>query len=121
MNRPCYGEERTLLLNRTKIVVDLMKTPWEMPVMRLLMCAGCGALVVSNWTGEPTPFDKTHLVQTATAEIADAAICYLQNEQSRCRIVDAVRAFVTQQLTMQNAVAKMFAQIKPKPERSTGR
>jgi len=121
MNRPCYGEERTRLLNRTKIVVDLMKTPWEMPVMRLLMCAGCGALVVSNWTGEPTPFDKGHLVQAPTEKIADAAICYLQNEQSRRWIVDAVRAFVTQQLTMQNAVAKMFAQMRPELERSRGR
>ncbi len=106
-----YGRERTELLNRARIVLDIMRTPWEMPVLRLLMCASCGAMVVSNWTGEPAPFDTGHLAQVDTDEMAEAAVHYLKHEPEWQAIAGAAQAFVTRELTMQRSLESILETI----------
>ncbi len=104
----CYGQQRTELLNRTRIVLDIIRLPWEMPVMRLLMSMACGALVISNWTGEPVPFTKEHFVQTDTQNLAEAIIYYLKNENQRQNIADSAHKFITEKLTLQNSVLQIL-------------
>jgi hypothetical protein len=55
VERGCHGEQRTALLNRTKIVLNLLKYPWDTPWMRWAMSSACGALVVSEPLSDPTP------------------------------------------------------------------
>lgn len=104
----CYGQQRTNILNRTKIVLDLIRVPWEMPLMRLLMSMSCGALVVSNWLGNPDPFSRKHLVQVDTKDIVKAVIYYLEHENERQIIVDDAYQFVTQEATMKNSISKII-------------
>jgi hypothetical protein len=100
----CYGKERTRLLNRARIVLDLPRLPWEMPLIRLLMCMGCGALVVSNWTGDPAPFARKHLVQAPTEQLAEAIVRHLESEDRRRSIVTSAFEFVTQELTLERSL-----------------
>jgi hypothetical protein len=60
----CYGEERTALLNRTKIVLHVHKNPWDTPWMRWVMAAECGCLVVSEPLSDPRPLEPgVHYVE----------------------------------------------------------
>jgi hypothetical protein len=108
----CYGEERTRLLNRARIVLDIVRLPWEMPLMRLLMCMGCGALVASNWTGDPAPFAGIHLVQARTEQLAEAIVRHLECED-RCRsIVASAFEFVTGELTLERSFTTILKTIR---------
>lgn len=106
--RGFYGEQRTKLLNRTRIVIDVLQAPWDMPIMRFLIGMGCGALVVSNWTGDPTPFERGHFVQAETRNLAGAVLHYLEHEDQRARIVDSAYRFVTQELTLPKTLAHIL-------------
>lgn len=97
-----YGQERTNLLNRCKIVLDVDRLGWELPIMRMLAAMPCGALVITSWTGDPTPFSKNHLVQTSLENFPQAAQYYLKNPSEREKITANARAFVLKTLTMQN-------------------
>lgn len=43
-----FGQERAMLLNRTKIMLNIMRQPWDDPVFRLLLAAPNGAMVLSE-------------------------------------------------------------------------
>ena len=80
----CYGKERTELLNRTKVVLDVARTPWDLPGMRLIMSMACGALVVTSYMGNPYPFTADqHLVQSPSPSLADRIAYYLEHEDQR--------------------------------------
>jgi len=110
-----YGEKRTRLLNSTKIVLDLVRVPWEMPTMRLLMSMGCGAMVVTNWTGEPTPFSSRHLVRAKTEDIPQTVAYYLAHENERQAIAQAAYNYLTERLTMRNSILKMLKESGLRP------
>lgn len=44
----CYGEQRTKLLNRSKIFLQLRQYPWELPRARMMMAMGCKTLFVTE-------------------------------------------------------------------------
>jgi hypothetical protein len=108
VTRGCYGDERTQLLNRARIVLDLPRLAWEMPLMRLLMCMGCGALVVSNWTGDPAPFAREHLVQAKAGQLAEALVHHLEDAERRRRIVTSAFQFVTEELTLKRSLSTIL-------------
>ena len=90
--------------------MDLVRLPWEMPVMRLLMSMGCGAMVVSDWTGDPAPFARDHLVQADTRDLASTVVHYLEHDEDRRRIARAGHRFVTQELTLAGSVRRILAE-----------
>jgi hypothetical protein len=107
----CFGEERTCLLNRSRIVFDIPRLPWEMPLMRLLMSMSCGAVVVSSWTGDPAPFTAANLVQAGEEKLAETIAWYLDHEDERRRIADAGAEFVTERLTLEQSVGTILRAI----------
>ena len=104
----CFGEERTRLLNRSRIVFDIPRLSWEMPLMRFLMSMSCGALVVSSWTGDPSPFEAGHLVQGREEKLAETIAWYLNHEDERRRIADAAAGFVTERLTLEQSLSTIL-------------
>jgi hypothetical protein len=109
VNKGCYGKERTILLNRTKIVIDLPKHTWEMPGMRLLMSISCGAMVISEYTEDTAPYKHgVHFVQAKTKELPDVICHYIKNENQRQPIVDSAYKFVTQELTLKKSLLRIM-------------
>jgi len=104
----CFGDERTRLLNRARIVLDIPRLPWEMPLMRPLMCMGCGALIASNWTGDPAPFATGHLVQARTEQLAEAIVHYLGSEDRRRSMAASALEFVTRELTLERSLTTIL-------------
>jgi len=102
VDKDCYGEERTRLLNRAKIVLYLRGCPWEMPRMRLLMAMGCRSMVLAETFQDTLPFRPgEHLVMSPQKELASTLITYLHNDRARQRIVDAAFSLLINDLGME--------------------
>jgi hypothetical protein len=104
----CYGENRTKLLNRSAISLDLAKNTWEMPVLRPLISMACGALVVTNCPLDPYPFRETHLVRVDSASLATTILEYLHDEPARRQIAEAAYRYLTTELAWYPVVARIL-------------
>jgi hypothetical protein len=104
----CYGENRTTLLNRTRISLDLIKNAWEMPMLRPLVSVACGALVVSNWWRDPYPFRDEHLVRVESDALATAILEHLHNEPARRQIAEAAYRHLTTELAWRPIVSRVL-------------
>jgi spore maturation protein CgeB len=108
----CYGEERTLLLNRSKIIINLQKYPWEFPVIRLLMAMGCKTLVVSERAKDPGPFvHGRHVIVRDAPDLGEALVRYLEQDEERSRIVDEAHSFVTEHFTLASLLSDALISI----------
>lgn len=108
VDRDCYGEERTKLLNRAKISLDLVKSTWEMPMMRLLVSMGCGALIVSNCSVDPYPFRDEHLVRVDSDSLAAAILEHLHDEPARRQMAEAAYHHLTTELAWYPVVSRIL-------------
>jgi hypothetical protein len=108
----CYGEERTLLLNRSKIIINLQKYRWEFPVIRLLMAMGCKTLVVSERATDSGPFiHDRHVIVRDAPDLGEALIRYLEQDEERSRIVDEAHSFVTEYFTLGSLLSDALTSI----------
>ena len=111
-DRDCFGLQRTRLLNRAKIVLNLLKFPWDFPGLRLLMSAGCGAVVVSDTSKDTTPFiSGQHFVPATVKEMPAVITHYLHDQQARQRIVEQAYEFVSTELTMDSSLNQILKHV----------
>jgi hypothetical protein len=97
----CYGETRKRMLNRAKVVLNLLNYPWEFPSLRMVMAMACGCLVVSDSSLDPAPFrDGEHFARAEPENIGDALLHYLSKGEDRNRLARQGHAFVTGELTL---------------------
>jgi len=108
VERDCYGPERTRLLSRTRIALDIVQHAWEMPILRLLISMACGAMVVSNWTSAPHPFRAEHLVRADLDAFVDTILYYLNHESERSAIAESARCFLTSKLSWHPVVCHVL-------------
>jgi hypothetical protein len=106
-----FGRERILLLNRTKIMLSIMRQPWDDPVFRMLLAAPNGAMLLSEnllptSTGPFLP--GMHFAMTSLSDMADSIQYYLSHEQERQAIADQAYNFVTGELTMTNMAHRLM-------------
>ncbi len=117
----CFGQQRTELLNRARIVLNLLKFPWDLPGMRFLMSMSCGALVVTERLDDPRPYRSgIHLVEADSEDIPAAIAHYLEHEDERRRIVDAAHRFVTRELTLGGVAKQIMGLCEARCPVSTG-
>jgi hypothetical protein len=104
----CYGDQRTELLNRARISLDLTQATWEMPVLRLLTSMACGALVVSNCPLDPYPFRAEYLVRADSDCLEAAILAQLADEPARRRRAEAAYHYLTTELTWRAVVTRVL-------------
>lgn len=107
-----YGEARTRLLNRTKVVLNICGRPWDDNSIRVLMAIMNRALPIS----EPMPphnnlMPGIHMVSAAPHRMADEICYYLDHEDERLRIVEAAYDLVTHEMTMECAMRSILARV----------
>jgi hypothetical protein len=111
-NSYVFGEKRTILLNRTKIVLNLLREKWDDNSMRYFLAAPNRALIITEPTLPHTPFlAGMHLVEAPIDQIADSICYYLSHEEERRRIVDQAHQLVTTDLTLRKAVGQILDQV----------
>ncbi len=104
-----FGEERTILLNRTKIVLNILRKPWDDNSQRYFIAAPNRALIVTESTFPHTPFlPGHHIVEVPLEKIASTICYYLEQEELRKEIVDNAYRLVMNDLTMENSIIKIM-------------
>jgi hypothetical protein len=107
-----FGEDRTILLNRTKIVLNILRTKWDNHSLRYFLAAPNRAMVVTEPTLPHTPFlPGEHLVEAPVERLADTICHYLVHEEERRQIADQAYQLVRTDLTMRNSVARILEQV----------
>jgi len=106
-----FGQERTLLLNRSKIMLNIMRQPWDDPVFRLLLAAPNGAMLLSEklLTTSMGPFQPgEHFAMSNLENIVEAIEYYISNNEERSKIARNAFEFVTKELTMRNMARRIL-------------
>jgi hypothetical protein len=91
-----FGEERTVLLNRAQIVLNIIRAPWDDNAMRYYLAAPNRALIVTEPMLPHTPFvPGVHLVESPIDTMTDTLCYYLEHEDERARIVEQAYQLVS--------------------------
>jgi len=109
----CWGENRTRLLNRTKIFLNLQRYPGDLAGQHLILGMANRALVISEPIYNPAPYiPGTHYLSATIEEMPEVIRYYLSHDDERGRIVNEGHHFVTQEVTMARSVARVLELIK---------
>ena len=96
-----WGEERGDLLRRSRVVLNVGRTPGNFVGMRLVLAIAAGAVVVSEPMTDPFPFvPGVHFVEASLEGLLDAARELCADEPRRRRIADAGQALLRGELSM---------------------
>jgi hypothetical protein len=110
-----FGEERTRLLNRSKIVLNLLRKPWDNNSMRFFLASANKATVVSEPVLAHIPFlPEKHFVERPIREIPETIEYYLAHEAERKVIADQAYRLGVEQLTMRASLEKILSAIHHK-------
>jgi len=107
-----FGDERTELLNRTKVVVNVARQPWEDSSLRYFLVARNKAMIVTEPTLPHTPFeDGVHLVEVPVDQMAETICHYLNHEEERRAIAEQASRLVTEELTMARSLERILGHL----------
>ncbi len=107
-----FGEERTILLNRTKVVLNLLREKWDDNSMRYCLAALNRTLVVTEPTLPHTAFTPgVHLAEAPLEQMADTICYYLSHGEERQRIVDQAYQLAITELTMSKGAAQILERV----------
>jgi hypothetical protein len=113
-----WGDSRTELLNRTKILLNIPRHPGHPAAMRLLLGMATGALVISEPVYLPEPYEPgRHYVEAEIEEMAETAKRYLADDEARSQVTAEGYAFVTQDLTLKRQFADLLALLAERVQR----
>lgn len=101
-----FGEDRTRLLNRSKITLNLLRTWYDENSLRICMAAPNRSLVVSEPLLPHVPQYQpgVHYVSAPFARLADTIVYYLEHDEELQRIVDNAYQLTTTTLTFANSM-----------------
>jgi hypothetical protein len=104
-----WGENRTQLLNRTKIIVHLQRYPGKLARQRFILAMANGVLLIAEPVYKPEPFvDGEHYVMAPAEQMPEVIRHYLDHPADRERIVAAAYRLVTEELTLERSVRAML-------------
>ena len=104
-----WGESRTELVNRVRIMLSLGRFPGTLGGVRFLIAMACGALVVSDPPYDPAPYvPGEHFVQASVEDMPSVIERYLADESERLRIAQSAHRFVTTELTMERSFSSLL-------------
>jgi hypothetical protein len=106
----CFGRKRTEFMNRVKILVDVVKMPWELPGMRLLIGASGGAMIVTTgFSGDASPYiEGRHFIEAPEFKLVETLLYYLNNEPQRQKIAAEASAFIQSENTMKQSISQIM-------------
>jgi len=102
-----FGEERTRILNRTKIVISLLTQPYEYVCpFRFRVVAGNRGMVVSEaeLNHHPACIPGKHMIAAKADELVGQILYYLSHEDERRQIAENAYHLATHELTLRNSI-----------------
>lgn len=115
-----FGEERTLLLSRTKIVLNLLREKWDDNSMRYALSMPRKALVITEPTLPHTSFvPGKHLIEAPIDKLTDTIHYYIEHEDERQRIADQAYEEITRHPYLAS-LAGLIEHVLHEREKQTG-
>jgi hypothetical protein len=107
-----FREERTEMMNRATITLNITRTWYDDNFSRFAMAAPNRSLVVSEPMLPHCPeyLAGIHYVAAPIDELAATIVRYLSAEEERRKITDRAWTLVTEELTMVNGVRRVIEQ-----------
>jgi hypothetical protein len=105
-----YGAERTEMLNRAKITLNITRTWYDDNFSRFALATPNRSLIISEPMLPHCPEFQpgVHYVSAPKDRLADTILYYLQHEDMRRQIVERAYDFVTTELIFQKSVARLL-------------
>ncbi len=104
-----WGESRTQLLNRARIMLNISRHPGQVAGQRLILGAAHGVLVVSEPMHRPEPWVAGEHYVSATLEEMPAAVAhYLEHEDERRRIAARALELATTELSLERSILRLL-------------
>ena len=108
-----WGENRTRLLNRTKILLNISRHPGNLSDHRMNLGMANKALVISEPMYNPAPYvPGKHYISATIEEMPEVISYYLAHDDERQRIVNEGHRLVTQEVTMARSVSRILELIR---------
>lgn len=108
-NPEYWGESRSRLLNRTRILLNFPRNPGELSGLRFVLGMANGALIISEPIYEPAPFvPGKHFISASPDRMPEIIRYYLSHEDERKRIATAGNRLVTREVTMERSVRRIL-------------
>jgi hypothetical protein len=108
-----WGENRTKLLNRAKILLNLPRTRGDYSGLRMMLGAANGAAILSEPLYRPEPFlPGRHYIEAELEQMPDAAQALLEDHAGRTALAEAAREQATQVATRSRSVAALLEVIE---------
>lgn len=103
------GDERTQLLNRTKILINLLRIEEDWTGHRLLLGAANGAMNISEPMVDTQMFvPNEHIIFSPLNDMPDVIEHYLIHESERRSITDKAFKLIHDELTMKQSLIQVF-------------
>jgi hypothetical protein len=111
-----WGDERTRLLNRAVITLNINRFPGNFPDARFNLGAANRSLIVSEPVYRPDPYvaGETY-VEAEAADLPDVLMQWLADHEARARMVDAAYETVMTRLARGRSVAALLALLAGEP------
>lgn len=108
-----FDEKRTILLNRTQIVLNLSRQKWDLNSIRFYLAASNRAMMLSEPILAHIPEIESgkHYVETPLNQMADTICYYLAHPEERSQIADQAFDLVSTKLTMDNGLRQLLQQV----------
>jgi len=108
-----WNHQRTELLNRVRVMLNIQRQPGEIAAHRLILGMANGAMVVSEPILNPTPFaEGLHFRSSPESDLEGLIRHYLACERERQAIATAGHRFVTTELTMRQSVHRLLQAVE---------
>ncbi|MDZ7638930.1 MAG: glycosyltransferase [Bryobacterales bacterium] len=108
-NPAYWGENRTALLNRAKILLNVPRTAGEYSGLRILLGMANKALVISEPIWDPAPYvPGRHFLMAPVDEMAGLVRRYLTDETARAAVVDEAYRTAIGEFTMERSVERIL-------------
>jgi len=105
-----WGENRTQLLNRTKILLNIPRHPGLLSGYRMILGMANKALVLAEPIYRPEPYAPgVHYLSAPLEDMPDVITDSLADEPARTRMTDCAYDFVRTSLTLEGSVGKILA------------
>jgi hypothetical protein len=106
-----FGDERTKLINRTKVVLNLLRAEWDNNAMRIHIAALNRAMIISEPMLNHTPYRPgVHLIEAKVADIPPLIYYYVNNEEERRAIADKAYELVISN-KREDVIAEILAEV----------
>lgn len=104
-----YGPERTRLMRRARVVLDIHRMPGNWPGFRFMVAAAAGAALVTEPLRNPPPLvADEHYVEAPAELLADALLSLLADEPRRRRLVEASQQLLAGNLAMASVLPRLL-------------